>query len=148
MPPEYSRSAAIENFDAARARLRCSSIAAWRTTVPTTALDQEFDVVAALGEPRLTLAETKTYLGTTSWSDPDIQDALDAETAAQDAVCRRLPYYPVDLKQALKRRVARNLALRALPVGIQANDTGATYIAGRDPEIRRLEAPWRRVSVG
>lgn len=120
----------------------------WRTTVPTTALDQVFVVTGPGAEPRITLAEVKTYLGSTSWTDPEIQDALDAELAAQDVVCRQSTVYPPDLKQALKRRVARNLALRALPVGIQASDTGATYVAGRDPEIRRLEAPYRRLVVG
>lgn len=59
--------------------------------------------------------------------------------------------YPADLREALLRRVARNLAARAVPVAsFTAFDGGATStrVPGRDPEVRRLEAPHLRLSVG
>lgn len=100
------------------------------------------------------LADVKTYLGQTSVSDAVIEAALLVETMAQAAVCR-IPLlaedYPDDLAEALRRRVARNLAMRNLPLAIpSANDAeaGATFVPGRDPEVRRLEAPHRRLVVG
>lgn len=105
-------------------------------------------------------AAVKTYLGTgSSWSDAEIDDALAAELAAQARVCRvpvppvegQEPEWPADLAEALKRRVARNLELRGLPLGIQTTvtevGTGAIRV-GFDYEIKRLEAPFRKVSVG
>lgn len=101
------------------------------------------------------LAAVKTYLGdASSWTDAQITEALKAETAAQARVVR-LPLaferYPADLAEALMRRVQRNLTLRGLPLGL-ASVTGETTVVttriGTDPEVRRLEAPWRRNHVG
>lgn len=98
------------------------------------------------------------YLGTDhSWTNDQVQSALDAEQAAQAAVVRfpadpappagPLPY-PADLAEALFRRVAHNLAVRALPLGVQATVTDAaalaTYVGGTDAEVKRLEAPYRK----
>jgi hypothetical protein len=91
------------------------------------------------------------YLGPTSWTDDDVADALAAESAAQRAVCRVPAAYPADLGEALKRRVAVNLARRPLALGMTQGDaeTGtASYLPGSDPEVRRLEGPWRRLVVG
>lgn len=94
-----------------------------------------------------TLAVVKAYLGTTSAADAIIQDALDAETAAQRRVCAIGAVYPVDLAQALKRRVARNLALRGIPLAVLRGDAenGNLVLPGKDPEVRRLEAPFRKL---
>lgn len=97
------------------------------------------------------LAEVKTYLGDVSASDPELQDALDAEAAAQRARCRVPSEYPDDLRQALLRRVARNLAARSVPVASFTSFEGgqtATRVPGVDPEVKRLEAPYRRRTVG
>lgn len=100
--------------------------------------------------PNLTVV--KVYLGqfAASWTDETIQDALDAETAAQRARCRIPATYPADLGQALKRRVQRNLAMRQQPLAVLLGDAeaGSTILPGRDPEVRRLEAPHRRMVVG
>jgi hypothetical protein len=108
------------------------------------------------------LAAVKAYLGTNSGeSDADISAALAAEVVAQAAVVRfpadpappasPLPY-PADLAEALKRRVARNLAMKRLPLAVQQsmNEFGSSAIrlGSTDPEIRRLEAPHRKWVVG
>lgn len=102
-----------------------------------------------------TPAEIEAYLGDAiSWGPTEIASALDAETAAQAAACR-LPAdgaYPADLIEALGRRVAHNLALRALPLGVQATVSdmavATTRVAGMDAEVRRLEGPHRKMLVG
>lgn len=106
------------------------------------------DAMAPSGRP--TLADVTTYLGETSFTSVDIAAALAAETAAQSRACRIGAVYDVDLAEALKRRVARNLALRAVPLAVLRGDAevGATTLPGRDPEVRRLEGPWRKLVLG
>lgn len=97
------------------------------------------------------LADVKTYLGTTSFTDAEITDALNAEAAAQRRLCRVPADYPDDLAQALKRRVARNLAMRSLPLAVLRGDSDggdSSILPGRDPEIRRLEGGYRKVVLG
>ena len=108
------------------------------------------------------LTAVKAYLGSASnWTDAEVTDALAAEQAAQVALVR-LPVdppspaeplpYPDDLAEALMRRVAHNLALRSLPLGLQASIAEAavatTRVGGTDAEVKRLEAPHRRRAVG
>jgi hypothetical protein len=102
------------------------------------------------------LAAVKAYLGDThSWDDSAVEEARLAEIAAQSRACR-IPVeegaYPADLDEALCRRVAHNLALRNLPLGIQANvsdmSVATTRVGGMDAEVRRLEGPWRKVVFG
>lgn len=115
-----------------------------------------------------TLTDTKSYLGydnpdvasRPSWSDADVLRALEAEIAAQKAACKFPPDpalpaeplpYPKDLKEALFRRVSRNLNMKPLPLGYQNYNTEFGTVAtrvGSDPEVRRLEAPHRRLVVG
>lgn len=107
-----------------------------------------FDVVAqALAV--VVLADAQAYLGSTSWSGTEIQRALDAERAAQAKVCRVDQYGP-DLREALLRRVARNLAARAVPLAQSSSFDGgqAVTVPYNDPEIRRLEGPYRKRVIG
>lgn len=92
----------------------------------------------------------------TDWTAEQIAGAYAAEKAAQASVCT-VPAddadWPADLAEALFRRVAHNLALRSLPLGVAPSITdGAVAIArpgGTDAEVRRLEAPYRkRLVVG
>lgn len=95
-------------------------------------------------------AEIRTYAGwpESQYSDAQILDAIAAETAAQAAVCK-VPEVPSPaLGQALMRRVVRNLHMRAVPLGVQADEAGGIRIGTNDPEIRRLEGPYRRRRVG
>lgn len=104
------------------------------------------------------ITDVLDYLGDdSSWGDPAVEAAFAAELAAQAAVVRfpadpeppaePLPY-PADLAEALYRRVAHNLALRALPLGVQASITDSAvatnFVGGTDAEVRRLEAPYRK----
>lgn len=102
------------------------------------------------------LPAVKAYLGPdVTWGDSEITEALTAETAAQARACR-IPdgtdAYPADLDEALCRRVAHNLALRGLPLGVQASVSdmavATTRVGGMDAEVRRLEGPWRKVMFG
>lgn len=105
---------------------------------------------AGVGMP--TTDDVAEYLreGAASWDTADLQDALDAEAAAQRHVCRVRAVYPDDLRQALLRRVQRNLALRQLPLAVLQGDAemGGTVLPGRDVEVRRFEAPHRKLVVG
>lgn len=110
-----------------------------------------FEVLAVTGAGTVPdLAAVKTYLGDHSHTDAEISDALAAETQAQRDMCRRPVPYPTPMAQALMRRVARNLALRRMPLAMTQGDAdfGPLAIPGRDPEVRRLEAPYRRLVVG
>jgi hypothetical protein len=107
--------------------------------------------VAAGGMPDL--GECREYLRldpSDTGQDVEIQNALDAESAAQRSVCRVGAVYPDDLREALLRRVARNLALRGLPLAVLQGDaeSGDTILPGRDPEVKRLEGPHRRLPIG
>lgn len=84
--------------------------------------------------------------GLSSWDDDEVTDALAAETDAQRRACRVPASYPNDLAQALKRRVVRNLAMRGQPgVVVPGGDGSPSFVPTNDPEVRRLERPWRRV---
>jgi len=90
------------------------------------------------------------YMGEHSWSDAEIQDALDQETGAQFDVCRIPAAYPPALRGALLRRVQRNLAMRNLALAVKESVDGESSIVlpGRDPEVRRFEAPYRKLPIG
>lgn len=105
--------------------------------------------VDAAGMPDLDAAAG--YLGETSATDDEITDALDAEAAAQRGQCRVPAAYPADLRQALLRRVARNLAMRGIPLAVLQGDAeggDSTVLPGRDPEVQRFEKPWRKLVMG
>lgn len=107
--------------------------------------------------PAPTSAVALAYLGGDGnpYTAAEAASAFAAEIKAQGRVCRQ-PTDPAvdweaDLVEALCRRVARNLALRAIPLGLQTAVTDgavATVKVGADPEIRRLEAPFRKLVVG
>jgi len=115
------------------------------------AIEDTFDV-APPASAAVTVDQVKQYAGANSgidqWSDTELATTLAAEQSAQARACRIDPY-SLDLQEALKRRVVRNLALRALPIGIAGGaNFEPTRIAKRDPEIRRLEGPYRKVVTG
>ncbi len=77
-------------------------------------------------------------------TDEQIQSTLDAEASAQRAKCRVAAVYPPDLAQALMRRVQVSLAKRGLPLDREVGDAGISYTPTNDPEVRRLEGPYRK----
>jgi hypothetical protein len=92
------------------------------------------------------------YLGDVSgqWSAEERTRVLAAELQAQRDTCRIPAVYNAALREALLRRVQRNLALRSLPLAVLTGDAdgGTSILPGRDPEVRRLEAPYRKRKVG
>ena|SRR5690348_10135275 len=107
-----------------------------------------------------TLAEVRARLQLTVARIPDdeLQDVLDAEVELQAKVCR-IPVDPTDppadafpasLRTAVFRRVARALALKGIPLAVLQGDseTGTTFLPANDPEVRRLEGPYRVVVFG
>lgn len=107
--------------------------------------------------PMPSLTDVRAYLADlgSAWTDEEVTDALRTERAAQAQVCRTPAddeEWPADLAEALRRRVAHNLALRALPLGLQTNLTESAVatnrVGGTDAEVRRLEAPFRKWVLG
>ena len=89
---------------------------------------------------------------------PDFADIFWGERRDQLNRCRFTvddsgkPIYTGALREALFRRCAHALALQALPLGVQASiSDGAVatnYVGGTDAEVKRLEAPYRKLTVG
>lgn len=80
-----------------------------------------------------------------SWSDERIQRALDTEASAQRGVCRVGAIYPPDLIEAVYRRIQRNLTMLGQP-GVQVSESGdPVFTPTNDPEVRRLERPYRKL---
>ncbi|KAA1424315.1 hypothetical protein [Nocardioides antri] len=106
--------------------------------------------------PAPSLDDVLSYLSQAghSWDSSDIESAFKAEKAAQARACA-VPaddaVWPSDLTEALCRRVAANLAVRALPLGIQASMSemavATARVGGGDREVERLEGPWRSIPV-
>lgn len=108
-----------------------------------------FDVLAA-DLSVVSLSDVKVYLGDVSHTDAEITSALAAERRAQADRCN-IDDYTEALREALYRRVARNLAARAVPVASFSSFEGgatSTRVPMRDAEISRLEAPYMRLTVG
>lgn len=106
---------------------------------------------AASGLPNL--AAVRAYLdtnGDSSATDAAITEALNAELVNQRKVCDVPAVYGYDLAEALKRRVARNLAARAVPIAqVTTFEGGSTQqrVTRYDAEVTRFEAPYRKVVV-
>lgn len=112
-------------------------------------IEDVFDV-GPLTQGHVTVTDVRAYLGETSATNETLAAVLLAEQFAQARRCRVDPY-PPDLREALLRRVARNLAARAVPVtSFTSFDGGgtATRVPSTDPEIVRLEAPFRKLVIG
>lgn len=94
----------------------------------------------------VTVQNVRDYLGAAAaqWDDAELTSALAAENGDQGTKCRIPTVRPAALDEALKRRVARNLAMRKVPLGIAASEIEATQVRALDPEIKRFEAPYRR----
>lgn len=108
------------------------------------------------------LDEVKAWLGDRTAAqvgDEALEGILAAELDLQ-ARTLRLPAdpdedgqegtYPPPLARALLRRVQREVAAKGAPLGYQGEPTGefgVAYLRSWDPEIRRLEDPYRIVAI-
>lgn len=117
-----------------------------------------YDVFGGVLEGTPTVEDVKEYLetpGTASYDTATVLQAYNAEKAAQASVCK-MPAdgaaWPDDLREALCRRIAANLAVRKNPLSIEtaASEFGTSMfrVGGRDAEVRRLEGPYRKRPVG
>jgi hypothetical protein len=90
--------------------------------------------------------------GAHDWSDDDLSGALAAEQDAQRRMCKIGPVYTADLREALLRRAQRNLALRSNALAMFRGDAESgdpqAFLPGTDPEVRRLERPYRKLPLG
>lgn len=130
----------------------CSTTGAHSALFETTGTDttgaaqESWVVIAAAASTAVTLAVVTAYLGDDlTATSAQISGALEAERAAQARMCKIDAYGP-DLAEALKRRVARNLAARNVPVA-QFGEGIVPRVTTTDPEIERLEGPYRKWAV-
>lgn len=106
--------------------------------------------------PAPTTGQVQEYLTSIGLTPTEavLADAYTAEVSAQAAVCE-MPAgdaeWPADLAEALCRRVAVNLTVRGLPLGVQTSISeaafGVTRVGGGDREIDRLEGPYRTIAI-
>ena len=95
------------------------------------------------------VADLDDYLGTHSWTDDDLAEALEAEASAQRRVCRVPADYPADLRSALLRRAQFHLAMKRVTLGVIPGDAERDTIRpGSDSEVRRFEKPYRKLPTG
>jgi hypothetical protein len=109
---------------------------------------EAYDVVD--GDEMPIVDDVNTYMGAHSYTDEQVAAMLAQERAAQFARCRIPAAYPPDLRGALMRRTQRALAMLHLSLAVKETVEGESQIIvpGNDPEVRRLEAPYRKVTVG
>lgn len=84
-----------------------------------------------------------------NYEDDEIESTIATEAQAQRGVCRVGAVIPDDLWEALLRRVRVNLSRRTQPVLVTVDSDGTnTFLPSRDPEVRRLEGPYRKMVMG
>lgn len=102
--------------------------------------------------PTVDEVRTRLALSVDRIDDVELADTVAAEVELQASVCRipapdlLLDTFPAACRQAIFRRVARALAMKGLPMAVLRGDaeTGSTILPSNDPEVRRLERPYRR----
>lgn len=105
------------------------------------------DAVAGVAMPNI--ADLDAYLGTHSYSDDDLAEALDAEADQQRRECKVPAVYPNNLRSALLRRSQFHLAMKRVQLGVIPGDADRdTVRPGSDSEVRRFEKPYRRLPTG
>lgn len=104
-------------------------------------------IVPAAGMPDVD--ELSGFLRDHSYETADLERELASEAAAQRARCRVPADYPPDLRKALLRRAQRALAMNGLPYAMPQTDAenGPAVLPMNDPEVRRLEMPYRRIGT-
>lgn len=102
-----------------------------------------------------TIVQCREWAGVSveSFSDEDLQQILDAESAIQAATLvipvddQGACWWPAPLIRSLLRRVQRECASRSLPLGFASDlaaDFGPIQLVAWDAEIGRLESSWVR----
>lgn len=107
-------------------------------------------VAPAVNGDLVTVDDVKDYVlpDVLSHTDETIQGALDTEASAQRKRCRVGAVLSPDLREALMRRVVVNLGKRVQRDTFAPDENaGVVPIPFGDPEIRRLEGPYRKVVI-
>jgi hypothetical protein len=113
-----------------------------------------------IGVPTSEEVRSWVQVPATAISDDDLSAILDAELAIQARTCR-LPddpdpdtgeeaTYPPPLARSVLRRCQRQIAAKALPLGIVGGESaeyGPLVLRSWDAEIYRLEASYRQVVI-
>jgi hypothetical protein len=113
-----------------------------------------------IGVPTVEEVRAWVQVPASAISEADLSQILAAELAIQSRTCR-LPEdpdpdtgeeasYPDALSRACLRRCQREVAAKALPLGIlggEASEYGPLVLRAWDAEIYRLEASYRQVVV-
>ena len=94
------------------------------------------------------IVDLAAYLKEHSYTDDELEQALDAEAAAQRKACIVPAAYSDDLRLALLRRAQFALAMKKNKLGFVEGSDGDITRPGRDSEVRRYEAPYRRLRTG
>lgn len=113
-----------------------------------------------LNVPTDTEVRSWVQVPATAISDDDLSEILAAELAIQARTCRvpedpdpetgEEAAYPAALSRAVLRRCQREVAAKALPLGIlgsEGTEYGPMLLRSWDAEIARLEASYRQVVV-
>jgi hypothetical protein len=77
-----------------------------------------------------------------------LEELFEAEKASQRARCRIPAAYPPDLRLALLRRTKRAWEMRQNTAASEAGEFSTGFVPMNDPEVRRLEGPYRKVFLG
>ena len=101
------------------------------------------------------LDDVKAYLATvgvptTKYTDQQLSQVISTESAAQTRKTGGNGSGTYELNEALCRRVYVNLSKRPFPLGVadaSGDSDGRVFVPAIDREIRRLEAPFRRIDV-
>jgi hypothetical protein len=113
-----------------------------------------------LNVPTVTEVRAWVQVPASAISDADLGQILDAELSIQLRTCRvpedpdpitgEEAYFPDPLARSTLRRCQRQIAAKALPLGIlgvDASEYGPLVLRSWDAEISRLEASYRQVVV-
>lgn len=93
------------------------------------------------------VGDAVAYMGIT----PDlgvVEELFEAEKAAQRARCSIPAAYPPDLRLALLRRTKRAYEMRQNTTASDSDTPFTGFVPNNDPEVRRYEAPYRKVVLG
>jgi len=144
----------VENLGSGRYRAVVYPAAAGRWTAAVDTGYGAAALVAYVNAPVLPpdVTALTAYITPTSVETDRLTEVLSTEIRAQRNVCDLPAEYSSDLREAVLRRCACNLARQGIPLAVVQGDaesgTSSVMPPTHDPEVRRLEGPWRKLVTG